>query len=398
MHILMISDVYFPRINGVSTSIQTFREELIAAGHQVTLVVPEYPTKYTREDGIIRIPSRGVLFDPEDRMMVYKKIIKQIPELKKLAIDLVHIHTPFVAHYAGVQIARSLNVRCVVTYHTYFEEYLYHYIPILPKRFLKFLARNFSASQCKQMDGIIVPSTAMQKTLEEYGVSAPKHIIPTGIHPQKFRQGNAAQFLERHSIPSNRPTLLNVSRIAFEKNIDVLLHALQQIKIEIPDVILVLAGEGPAKKALQKLADKLGLAEHVYFVGYLDRDSTLIDCYRCADIFVFSSCTETQGLVLLEAMAAGTPVVSVAEMGTRDIVMGCQAAMVAENCSQHFAEQITSLLQNPKHLKYMRAHTYQSANQWSAKTLAEKMVSFYQNYAGPNYHIEKTEHLVNEHS
>ena len=123
MRILMISDVYFPRVNGVSTSIRTFRRELIDQGHEVTLIAPQYSFwNLTHDDSsIIRIPSGGVPRDPEDRRMRRSSIDSLLPELKRNSFDVVHVQTPFVAHYAGVQLAKRLNVPVVETYHTFFE-------------------------------------------------------------------------------------------------------------------------------------------------------------------------------------------------------------------------------------------------------------------------------------
>ncbi|HUM92717.1 MAG TPA: glycosyltransferase [Candidatus Competibacter sp.] len=141
MKILMLSDVYFPRVNGVSTSIQTFRRELQGLGHEVWLVAPEYGQPVVHEQGIERVISRQVLFDPEDRMMRPRLLAQQLAMLRSCKFDLIHVQTPFVAHYAGLRLARRLGVPCVETYHTFFEEYLFHYLPFLPKGVWRVVAR-----------------------------------------------------------------------------------------------------------------------------------------------------------------------------------------------------------------------------------------------------------------
>lgn len=377
MRILKISDVYFPRINGVSTSIQTFRNEFHSEGHFTQLIAPNYPQDYPIEESLIRIQSRGVLLDPEDRMMRYRDIIGQIDQFKKQRFDLIHIHTPFVAHYAGIKLAKKLNIPSIVTYHTLFEEYLYHYIPFLPRKSLRFLARRFSCRQCNQVDGIVAPSSVIVDVLQEYGVNAPIEIIPTGIRTEYFKTGNGQRFRQAYHIPANRPILLNVSRVAFEKNIELLLHVVARVRNQIPDILLIIAGEGPAKHALQKLSSKLGIEDNIRFVGYLDRRTTLIDCYHCADLFIFSSRTETQGLVLLEAMAAGTPVLSIAAMGTRDVLKGYDATGITDGSVEDFATKIVGLLSDNTKLKALTSHAIQYAEQWSSSSLAIKMLDFY---------------------
>ena len=377
MRILMVSDVYFPRINGVSTSIQTFKSELKKMGHQVVLIAPDYKSNSGSEQDIIRIRSRKIPFDPEDRMMNYRSILKQVPELKQTGFDLVHIHTPFVAHYAGVKIARELEIPCIITYHTLFEEYLYHYIPFVPKQMLRLFARRFSCDQCNQVSGVVAPSSIIVNLLKNYGVDNNITIIPTGIDSKKFETGQGGRFRTRFEIPDNKKVLLNVSRIAFEKNIGVLIEMLKQVKSHIPGVLLVIAGEGPAKKSYIQQVSRMGLEDSVSFVGYLDRDSELVDCYNSADLFVFSSKTETQGLVLLEAMAAGTPVVSVAAMGTKDILNGCKGARISDGSVDDFCTKVVTLLKDRNALENAQYNARAYVRQWDSTALAKKMLEFY---------------------
>jgi glycosyltransferase involved in cell wall biosynthesis len=234
MRILMISDVYFPRVNGVSTSIRTFRRELIAQGHHVTLVAPAYPIATDDDADIIRVPSRGVPRDPEDRMMMRGHIKRLLPTLVERNFDVVHIHTPFVAHYAGVHLAKRLNVPVVESYHTFFEEYLYHYVPFVPRGIMKLIARRFSVSQCNAVDRVISPSRAMHSTLTDYGVRGAIDILPTGLEQSQFRLGDGARFRNRHGIELGRPALLYVGRVAHEKNIDFLLHMFKEVLPTIP--------------------------------------------------------------------------------------------------------------------------------------------------------------------
>lgn len=389
MKVLMISDVYFPRVNGVSTSIQTFRRELAGLGHQVDLIAPQYPGAQA-SGGVMRMPSRYVPFDPEDRMMRPRELRNAIPRLRAEKYDLVHIQTPFVAHYRGIEIAAALGVPRIETYHTFFEEYLFHYVPLLPKGFLRGLSRRFSRTQCNRMNALVVPSRAMRDKLAEYGVTVPMHVIPTGIPATGFSGGDRVTFRKNHGIPAGRPMLLFVGRVAFEKNIDFLLRALQQSVAQIPDLLLVIAGEGPALSPLKKLSAKLGLQENVLFVGYLDRDGALPDCYRAADAFVFASRTETQGLVLLEAMALGVPVISTAVMGTHDIVGPRRGALVPQDNEQDFAGHIVALMRDAD----LRARVSEEGRiyvrEWQADTLARRLAAAYQAVisAGPSAGIE----------
>ena len=378
MKILMISDVYFPRVNGVSTSIQTFRRELGTLGHQVDLIAPAYPAPYTEDSDTLRVPSRYLPFDPEDRMMIGREVRRLLPRLRAAGYDLVHIQTPFVAHYLGIEIADLLDIPRIETYHTFFEEYLFHYVPMLPKAVLRALSRRFSRTQCNQMDALVVPSTAMRDKLAEYGVRVPMHVVPTGIPLAQFAAGIGQAFRTAQGIPGERRVLLFVGRVAFEKNIDFLLRALERAVAAIPDLLLVIAGEGPALASLRKLAAQLNLQKNTLFVGYLDRRGALLDCYRAADAFVFASRTETQGLVLLEAMALGLPVISTAVMGTRDIVGPKRGALVPEDNEADFAEHIVRLMRDGDLRARLAAEGLVYVREWHADALARKLVVTYQ--------------------
>ena len=166
-------------------------------------------------------------------------------------------------------------------------------------------ARRFSRAQCNDLDAVVVPSRAMRDVLHDYGVHVPVEIIPTGIELERLSGGDGAAFRQRHGIAPQRPVLVHVGRVAYEKNIDFLLRMLTRVRAAIPGVLLVIAGEGPARGHLQRLASQLGLERNMLFLGYLDRRNALLDCYCAGDAFVFASRTETQGLVLLEAMALG---------------------------------------------------------------------------------------------
>jgi 1,2-diacylglycerol 3-alpha-glucosyltransferase len=378
----MITDVYFPRVNGVSTSILTFIRELEKQGHCVTLIAPRYGADDDSARGIeaaiIRVPSRVVPLDPEDRFMKRHLINRLLPELDRQQFDIVHIQTPFVAHYAGVALARKLGLPVVETCHTYFEEYLYQYLDFLPRALMRWLARRFSRVQSRDVNAMVAPSTLMKQVLNAYGIDVPMQVIPTGLDHSRFYGGSGNLFRAQHGIAPERSVLCHVGRMAHEKNIDFLLDMLVLVKRAIPDILLVLAGEGPALKHLQKKAAGLELDANVLFVGYLDRDRALKDCYRAGDVFVFASRTETQGLVLLEAMALGVPVVSTAVLGTVDILAPGRGALVARDDTEDFAWQVVHLLKNGELRVRKGVEAIAYAHEWSAPEMAKRMADYYE--------------------
>ena len=376
MRVLMVSDVYFPRVNGVSTSIETFRRELPALGVDVDLIAPDYPG-VAIVPNLMRVASRYLPFDPEDRLMRRSAVDALLPQLRVRGYDLVHIQTPFVAHYAGLSLGRALQLPVVTTYHTFFEEYLHHYARILPAGATRALARRFSRGQCNATDGVIAPSSAMRDALISYGVTAPIEVIPTGIPLDQFKPGNGASFRHQQGIGPEREVALFVGRVAHEKNIELLLHVADRVRRERHQFMLLIAGEGPALPHLQNLAKKLGLGDHIRFIGYLDRATSLLDCYSSANVFVFGSTTETQGLVLLEAMAMQVPVVAIPAMGARDILSPEQGCVCAQNDVGDFADKLLRLLSHPERLQQLSHDAVQYAQSWSAPATASRMANFY---------------------
>lgn len=375
----MISDVYFPRVNGVSTSINTYRADLSALGHECTLVTPAYPSSdgSTDDSGIVRLPAMQVPRDPEDRLFKFGQVEKWASRLKPDDVDVVHVQTPFAAHYAGIKIARRLGAPVVESYHTYFEHYLQHYVPLLPAFATRAIARRFTASQCAQVQALISPSRQMAEALRGYGVQTPIEVLPTGLPAYCYRLGDGARFRAAHGIGQQRPVALFVGRVAHEKNIDFLLHMLRDLRQRVPDVLLIVAGEGPAESHLKKLAEDLGLKLNILFLGYMDRQTTLLDCYRAADAFVFASRTETQGLVLIEALAQGTPVVSTAVMGTADVMAQIEGGIVVRENVEEFATAVARVLRDRAVRAELSAKARIDAERWSSRHFAERLLRLY---------------------
>ncbi len=382
MRVLMISDVHFPRINGVSTSIESFRHALANEGIEVTLVAPAYPGSLDVEPDIIRIPSRRVPFDPEDRLMQVRRLRQALAH--QGGFDLVHIQTPFAAHYAGLRYARRRGLPCIATYHTHFEEYLHNYLPALPRSWLRASARALARRQCNALDAVIVPSEAMRDTLLGYGVRVPLYRVPTGIPIGHFCLSDEAtcrlaraEFRHRHAIPADAPVALFVGRAAHEKNIGFLLEAMRHALARQPTLVLVIAGEGPALITLQRQVAALGIAPQVRFVGYLDRQRELPACYAAADVFVFASRTETQGLVLLEAMAAGLPVLAFSALGTREIVAPRRGALPAPEDAVTFGTSLAALIDDPQRRQTMSREARTFAAEWSISACARRLAKVY---------------------
>ena len=385
----MLSDVYFPRVNGVSTSIRTFAQALVRMGHAVTLVAPDYGPdsgQAQHDDGafeIIRLPARVIFFDPEDRLIRGAALAGITRRLAARDWDVVHVHTPFRAHQLGVRLARLTGVPVVETYHTYFEEYVGHYLPWLPAGLARWGARRASRYLCHGVDHLIVPSVQMEQVLDRYGIRTPRTVIPTGIDLAEFAGGEGARFRDAHGIDRDAPTLVTVSRLSLEKNIGFLIRVVSRLVPEFPRLQFLIAGEGPDAARLRQLVAALELQDNVRFFGNLDRRTSLLDAYRAGDVFVFASPTETQGLVLIEAMALGTPIVSTAVMGTATVLRDARSARISDEDEAAFADHVATLLRSPQARRALSDAGPLDARAWSTDALMARAVALYASLARP---------------
>ena len=378
MRILMLSDTYFPRISGVATSIRSFRSGLQELGHTVDLLVPDYGSSMPSDDsGIMRVPAWKTGFYPEERLMWPWALLHMTRELASHCYDLLHIQTPFAAHYMGIHLARRLGIPVLSSYHTYFEAYIGHYHEGIPKILRRTLARIPSRRQCQAVDGVIVPSMVMAIVLWGYGVNTPVRVIPTGIDLTTQTAGDRSAFRGRHGIAADQLVLLYVGRIAPEKNIAMLVEVVGYLRAIFPDILLLLAGDGPFRESLEQQVVEKDLTAHVRFLGYLDHDTALRDAYAAADLLVFASETETQGMVLLEALAAGLPLVAIAAMGAADFVTSGRGTRSAPAQASAFAAVCAGILSDDMLRARMVQEARQLATQWAEPAMAERLQAFY---------------------
>ena len=383
LRILSISDVYFPRVDGVSTAVHTICRELRAKGHAVTLIAPNYGAAADPpSEDVIRVTARALLFDPDFRLMKAQRVLELTERLRGWNYDLVHIHTPFMAHYLGVALARRLGLPVVETYHTAFDRYLQRYLPFLPRPVTAWAARELTRSQCQAVDALVVPSEAMRDMLYSAGVTTPISTVPVGVEPSWFVKGDGARFRERHGIAPERPLLVYVGRVTQQKNVPFLIDVLDSVRRTHPNALLVIAGEGSAETPVRQSVAERDLVGNVLFLGYLERSQELLDCYLAADVFVYPSRTETHALAVLEAMAAGVPVVAHALMGSKEVLKEGEGALIAEPNVEDFAAKVVELLADPARRTQLATAGQEQARQWSASVTVERLLDCYREVAG----------------
>jgi glycosyltransferase involved in cell wall biosynthesis len=378
LKIALVTDTYYPRINGVSASTQIFAEEFGKLGHEVHIYAPAFPNATDDSDHykVYRFPSLYLFFDPEDRLPLPGRDKKLIQFFKDQKYDIVHTQTPFTLGGPAVKWARETGAKVVHTYHTLFAAYTEHYLWFIPKAWGIGYAKSASRKYCDSCDLVITPSSAMKQALLSYDVKAPIEIIPTGIRLERFNGRDKTRY---RGIKGYKPTdklLLFMGRVAEEKNIDFLLNVINGLRPEIPQIQFLIAGEGPAKKRLEKLVLELKMSDCVHFAGYLSKEDWR-DCYAGSDLFVFASVTETQGLGVTEAMAAETPVVAVGEMGIKDVMASGKGGVMTKLDEKEFSAAVKRMLTDPAFYAQKRGETLEEADKWSSTSMAKRMLEAY---------------------
>ncbi len=379
MKIALVTDTYFPRINGVAASTQIFAEEFAKLGHEVHIYAPEFPNSVDESDHyrVFRFPSMYLFFDPEDRLGLPSRDKKLVQQFIDEKYDIVHTQTPFTIGGPAVKWARESGAKVVHTYHTLFAAYTEHYLWFLPKAVGIWYAKSTSRKYCNSCDLLITPSTEMEKALLSYNVTKPIQVIPTGIRLQRFEGRDRERFRNLKGYKPTDKLLLFMGRVAEEKNIDFLIKVVHRLRPEIPDIRFLIAGEGAAKKRLEKMVDDLQMQDIVHFAGYLSKEDWR-DCYAGSDLFVFASITETQGLVVTEAMAAGTPVVAVGEMGIKDVMASSKGGLVTKLNEDEFTDAVRRMLTDKKLYDEKKSETLTEADKWSSTSMAKRMIEAYE--------------------
>lgn len=372
MKIGLFSDAYLPEITGVTTVVRTLRDELNRLGHEAVVYAPRYSRPCDDERDVFRFRS-GPVF-------AYKTARMALPYNRAAArsfagLDLVHSHTPFSLAYAGMVASHRHRLPHVQTYHTYLSHYL-HYIPRIVRPSVR-AAERYSAALCNRCSIVTVPTASILDELRKFGVERPIHVVPFGPDLRDYEGPSAWDPRQALGIAPGAPVFLYAGRIAPEKNLLFLLDGFAAIHNQIDDAVMVFAGDGPQRAELEQTAAERGLAESVRFAGFLDRPR-LIDVYRAADVFLFASKTETQGLVIVEAMAAGTPAVAVHAMGVRDVVADGQNGFLVPEDAEALAERAVQVVRDPSLAGRLAEGARITARDTSLQRGVERLVEVYE--------------------
>jgi glycosyltransferase involved in cell wall biosynthesis len=373
----MFVNYYIPSKGGIETSVINLTNGLRAAGHEVFIFCPDYPGWVETDKNVFRYKSFAFTYDDYQYVIPMPFLSKMEDTVRSLHLDIIHSHGPYSLGEEAIKLGMKLELPVVVTYHIKYEDYS-HYVFLLPKELSRRLIRHFVNGNCRKCDAIIAPSGAIKKLLFDEGIKKSVYVIPSGINIDQFSKdaGKRAELRCKYGVKEGETLLITASRVVPEKNIDFLVRSFALIRKARPDAKLMIVGDGSFRDELDVLVKELQLEDSVIFTGQLDKEG-MIAHYQAGDIFVFASLTETQGLVAVEAMAAGLPVVAVKASGIEDMVKSGSDGILTDNIESNFAENAIKLIENNDLRNKMSLSAKINAQEFRVEPWIDKVVNLY---------------------
>ena len=374
----MFINYYTPSKGGMETSVINLSKGLEKAGHEVFIFAPEYPNYKDEEKNIFRYKSFRFNYGGYFYVIPLPFISNAEKIIKKLNLDIIHSHQPYSLGSEALKFSKKLNIPIVFTYHIKYEDYS-HYIPLLPESVSKKYIRKMTTKYSDQCDNIIAPSTAIKKMLVDRGIKSPISIIPSGINIDNFKKdtGQKSEIRKKYNVNPDDILLVTACRLTEEKNLGFLVRSFAKIKQRYNNVKFMIVGDGAVRKDLEKSAEELGIKNDIIFTGLVDR-TEIVGLYQASDIFVFASKTETQGLVAVEAMAAGDPVVAVKASGIEDMVKDNEDGFLTSESEEEFSENVLKIVNDKNLREKMSAQAKINSGRFSIEPWVEKVVELYE--------------------
>lgn len=398
MKIVMFTDSYWPRVNGVTVSVESFAYTLIKRGHEVLIICPFYPESASPErfsltapkkelkipeSSIIRVPSVPLFISKEDRISKSHKMFWVKRKIDKFEPDIIHIQSEFVTADFGYFCARTRKIPTIYTFHTLWEDYMTNYLPHVPMFLLQFVLWIVQNTAFRRAYRIIVPSKVINDVATHYRLRKEPYLLPTGIDANLFQNSqediNTFRLLMEFKYPylKGKKILLFAGRVGREKNIDFLMNIAPEILQKHPEAIFMIVGNGPDMYWYQEECISLGIQDNFIFTGYMERKDLSLT-YAISHIFVFPSMSETQGLVTIEAMFSGIPVVAIGVRGTLTVMNGDNGGFMVKNDPVEFQNRVLDLLEDQDLYQKKSAEAKEYAKNWTIDIMTERLEKIYQ--------------------
>lgn len=379
LNIAMFTNNYLPFIGGVPISITRLTKGLRKRGHNVVIFAPRYPIKTLEDANVIRC---NLLIYYKTKPFDFPIVNIFSPQIEKKFLsqdfDVIHVHHPFWMGLKGLELGNKYGLPVILTYHTRLEKYA-HNLPFLKQTFENIVSHNLIRIFSQKCDAILAPTNSAKEYLANIGVSRDKTVLPTGVDFDFYNNIDlhCVKLIHKKYRMQNEVILCSVSRLTQEKNIYFLLNGIKRIKdnSKVPFKCIII-GDGPEKQNILKTIEDQGIKDTVILLGSV-RPEEVCQYYMASDIFVFSSQSETQGMVILEAMAGKCAVVAIRSSGIDDIIHNEYNGFKTKADLNLWSEKVIYLMENPKILKEMSRNAYDFSNKFSLDAMAEATVEVY---------------------
>jgi 1,2-diacylglycerol 3-alpha-glucosyltransferase len=374
VRIAMFTNTYLPHVGGVARSVNSFEEELRRQGHEVCVIAPEFDgaeasphvlrvpaiQHFNGSDFSVRLPQPGLIAE----------------FLDDFRPEIIHSHHPFLLGDSALRVAWTRRLPLVFTHHTLYEQYT-RYVP-LDSDAMKRVAIQMATEYCNLCTHVVAPSESVAALLKERCVKTPITAIPTGIDLERFASGDGMAFRAKHGIDKAALVVGHVGRLAGEKNLEFLARAVGAFLADRSDAVFLVVGVGGLADMVRDAAGAGAGANQVVMAGQ-QTGQDLADAYAAMDVFAFSSQSETQGMVLAEAMAAGAPVVALDGPGVREVVCETNGKLLPADASEaDFASALSQIARDPRRLRKLAAAAHRSAEPFSLEACAGRLLELYE--------------------
>lgn len=379
MKVLITTDLYTTNTNGVVTSVRNLMEELTKKGHEVCVLTVSEKLKSHQEGNIYYIKSLplGTVY-PDVRMPISYHHHRFIQALIDWKPDVIHSQCEFFSYQFASYISRKTSAPIVHTYHTLYEQYVTYIFP--SQRIGAFFVGKLSKYRLRKAEAVVAPTQKVEAVLKNYGVRNPIHVVPSGIaleqHKERSSEEERQEKRNALGIPADHIVLLNLGRLGTEKNLSELIEMFSVALSQNPKLTMLIVGDGPARKELEELSEKLEVTDHVIFTGMVD-PSEVHKYYQLGDIFVSASTSETQGLTYVEAAANGLPLLCRRDPCLDGVLVEGKNGYEYE-AEQEFCELLDTILSSPDWCHTARMQSKEIANTFDKSSFAERIEDIYE--------------------
>lgn len=382
MKIAIFSDTFFPQFNGVTTTVFQSAKSLIKQGHEVVIFTLSPDAKKYEEENdnlkIISLPNIPALIYPSLRFTLPFGF--SLNKMRKFKPDIIHSHTPFAVGMEAVMCSKLFKIPLVGTHHTFYDDYLKHVK--LDYGWGKKLSWKITAAYYNKCDMVLSPTKSLADALAENGLKKPISLLQNSIDMNLFKPVDSPEEKERlkenHGIKGT--SIIFEGRLSYEKSLDQVIRAFDLMLKKIPNLKLVLAGDGPEKGNLEKLAENLKIKESVIFTGFIPYGEKVVGVYQANEIYITASKSENMPVSILEAMGCGLPIIAVKERGLSELIHDDTNGFFAKTDDpEDMAQKTLHLLSDPNLLKKFGEESRTLALEYSHEHVASLLENFYKN-------------------